>query len=75
MIDIVLSIMVLCAIALLAGAAWLWRRKQNLKQAGLMALLAFIMLVNVAIWTIPTDAGTALADSADVADSGGGGGD
>ncbi len=64
MIDVVLSIVVLSAAALLAGAVYLWRKKDNVKQASLMAILAFVMLVNVVIWTSPNESGATLSDSA-----------
>ena len=57
--DTVLSILVLAALALLAGAYWLWRREGAVKQVWLMILLAVVMLANVAIWTIPDSSGTA----------------
>jgi hypothetical protein len=63
--DSVLSIMVLAAFALLAGAVLLWRRGGARKQAGLMVLLAVIMIVNVAIWTLPTASGESPLDIAD----------
>ena len=62
MIDIALSAMMLSALALLAGAAYLWRVKRNNRQAALMAFLAVIFLINVAIWTIPDANDAALAD-------------
>lgn len=64
MFDIVLSVMVLSAAALLAGAFYLWRKKNNTKQASLMAILALIFLMNVAIWAIPVEEeGAALHES------------
>ena len=57
--DTVLSIVMLAALALLAGAFWLWRRQGLVKQVWLMVLLAVVMLVNVAIWTVPDASGTA----------------
>ncbi len=57
--DIVLSILVLAAFALLAGAYFLLRRGGPIKQAALMVLLAIIAIVNVAIWTVPAADGTA----------------
>ena len=57
--DTVLSNVMLAALALLAGAFWLWRRQGLVKQVWLMVLLAVVMLVNVAIWTVPDASGTA----------------
>lgn len=64
--DTVLSIVMLAAVALLAGAVWLWRRQGPIKQVWLMVLLAVIMLVNVAIWTLPDEDGAAPMDRAAV---------
>lgn len=52
MMDWVLSITVLAALALLVGA-WALHRRGVKRQALLMLLLAGVMLVNVAIWTLP----------------------
>jgi hypothetical protein len=57
MLATVLSILVLAAIALLAGAVWLWRKPGMRKQAMLMLTLAGIAIVNVAIWTLPDGKG------------------
>ncbi len=57
-----LSILVLGAIALVLGAAALWRRGVR-RQALLMLLLAAIAAVNVAIWVVPNEAGKALVDA------------
>ncbi|MBX7501952.1 hypothetical protein K3181_10910 [Qipengyuania sp. YG27] len=62
MLDAVLSITVLAALALLVGAFFLWRRTGNAKNALLMVLLAAIALVNVAIWTLPDAGGEAPLD-------------
>lgn len=61
MLDIALSITVLAAIALLAGAYFAWKRGQR-TQAGLMLVLVAVALVNVAIWTVPDQSGTAPLD-------------
>ena len=61
MLDFALSLTVLAAIALLAGAAWLWRREGHRKQAALMIVLALIAILNVAIWTLPDSEGNAPA--------------
>ena len=57
--EIVLSILVLAAFALLAGAVWLWRRGGGRQQPLLMAIRGVIALVNGAIWTVPQPDGTA----------------
>lgn len=58
-----MSIVMLAGVALIAGAVALWRRG-NRKNAGLMALLAVVMFVNIAIWMIPTADGESLASTA-----------
>lgn len=58
--DIVLSIMVLVALLLLGDAVFVLRRGAK-KQAALMVLLAAVMAINVAIWTVPTGNGQTLA--------------
>ena len=63
MFDFAMSLVVLAALALVAGAVFLFRRGKR-KQAGLMVLLAVIMALNVAIWTVPTPDGDSLADAA-----------
>ena len=60
--DTVLSILVLAAFALIAGAAYLWFAKNERKRPGLMLLLAVVMLMNVAIWTVPSADGNAPLD-------------
>lgn len=62
--DTVLSILMLAALAMLAGAFWLWRRQGAIRQVWLMIVVALIMLLNVAIWTIPDKGGTAPVDRA-----------
>lgn len=59
----ILSIVMLAAIALIGGAIFLWRRGVR-KQAGLMLVLAGVMIVNVLIWTVPDAGGTAPLDHA-----------
>lgn len=58
-VDTVLSIVTLAAFALVAGAFYLWRRGGARKQAGLMLVLAVVMIVNVLIWTLPDEGGEA----------------
>jgi drug/metabolite transporter superfamily protein YnfA len=62
MTNIVLSIMMLAAAALVAGAFALWRRTGEAKNPALMVLLAVIAVINVLIWTIPTQSGEAPID-------------
>ena len=61
MLDLVLSLLVLAALALIGGAFVLFRRGLR-KQAVLMVIAAVIALMNVAIWTIPDSGGRAPAD-------------
>jgi len=61
MLDWVLSLVVLAALALLAGA-WVLFRRGGGRQAWLMVLLAAVMLINVAIWVVPDSTGTAPLD-------------
>ena len=62
MLDVVLSILMLAALALLAGAFLLWRKTGRTKQPLLMVLLAVIAVANVAIWTVPSAGGSAPLD-------------
>lgn len=56
MFDLVISIIVLAAIALGVGAFVLWRKGMT-RQAMLMAILSFVMFANVAIWLVPMEGG------------------
>lgn len=58
----VLSLLVLVAIALVAGAIFLGRRGGTRKQIVLMLVLAAVIAVNVGIWTLPDGQGNALID-------------
>ena len=62
MLNLVLSLLVLAAFALIGGAVILFRRGFR-KQAGLMVVAALVALLNVAIWTIPDSQGRAVAGS------------
>lgn len=70
MMDLVLSIVMLAAIALIVGAIVLWRRTGEVKQPALMVLLALIAIGNVLIWTIPTAEGTSPVDQIEAAGAG-----
>ena len=60
--NAVLSIIMLAAGALIAGAFVLWRRGAPRKQPLLMLLLAAIAIVNVLVWTLPDASGEAPLD-------------
>jgi hypothetical protein len=59
-----LSLLVLTVLTLVLGAVWLWRRGGSRKQVALMLVLAAVLAVNIAIWTLPGKGGTALVDQA-----------
>ena len=63
MLNLVLSLLVLAAFALIGGAVILFRRGLR-KQAGLMVVAALVALLNVAIWTVPDSQGRAPVDAA-----------
>lgn len=63
--NTVLTVLVVAALALFAGAYFLWRRGAPTQQVVLMAVLAAIMLANVVIWTLPYSNGEAPVDKAD----------
>ena len=56
MYDIILSITVLCAFALLAGSLWMWHKQGPSRHSILMGILSFVMLANVVIWVAPDEA-------------------
>lgn len=59
MIQTSLSLVVLTIFALVAGAIYLARRGGKRRQVVLMLVLAGVMAINVAIWTIPGGDGKA----------------
>lgn len=63
MLDTALSLLMLAAIALVAGAAFLFRRGER-KRPVLMLTLAGVMLMNLIIWTLPDKTGSTLAGAA-----------
>ena len=67
--DLVLSIVMLAAFALLAGAFVLWRRTGEVRNPALMVVLALVAIGNVLIWTIPTKDGTSPLDKAQAVES------
>jgi hypothetical protein len=61
-----LSLLVLCTIALVGGAIFLWRRPGARRRAVLMLVLAAVFAVNIAIWSWPgPDGRSPLASSAE----------
>ena len=62
--DLVLSLVMLVALALIGGAVWQWRRRGPDRNVWLMLVLAAVMLANVAIWVIPGPDGEAPVDRA-----------
>lgn len=61
MLETALSLMVIAVPALLGGAYLQWRRG-NRRPAGLMLVLAAVMAINVAIWSVPDDSGKSLVN-------------
>lgn len=68
--NVVLSIVMLAAIALVVGAVVIWRRTGDIKKALLMGFLAIIAAMNVAIWTVPDSSGEAPIDKIEDRDAG-----
>jgi carbon starvation protein CstA len=52
MVDLALSLAMLAALALLAGATLLLRRGER-RRALLMAVAGLVVLANVAVWSMP----------------------
>ncbi len=53
----------LTALALIAGAVFLWRRGER-QRPSLMAILAAVMITNVVIWSLPNTDGQTLTTAA-----------
>lgn len=60
--DIIFSIVMLTAFALVGGAIYFWRRTGAVKQPLLMVVLALVMILNVLVWTVPDQSGVAPVD-------------
>ena len=56
--DALLSVTMLAALALFAGAAVLWVKRGERRKALLMIVAALVALANVAIWSLPAPAPT-----------------
>ena len=48
-----LTLAMFAVLALAAGGVWIWRAKADRKRGVLMLAAAFVILVNVLIWTVP----------------------
>ncbi len=59
MMNTALSLMIFAIATLVLGALYLWRRGGAGKQVALMLVLAVVLAINVAIWTLPTAGGGA----------------
>ena len=62
MTDLVLSLVVIAALALVVGAFVYWRRTGESKQPVLMLILAGVAIANVLIWAIPNPDGSSPID-------------
>jgi hypothetical protein len=58
MLAAALSLMMLAALALAAGAVVLWRRGER-RRPLLMGVLVAVLIGNVAVWTVPDAGGDA----------------
>lgn len=68
MTDAALSLAMLTALALIAGAVFLWRKGERQRPA-LMVILAAVMIANVVIWSLPTRGGQTLTAAATSSES------
>ena len=64
MSDLILSVTVLAAFALLGGAIYLWRKQGANRQALLMLVMAVVLIGNVLIWAAPLPQAPAGAEGA-----------
>ncbi len=58
MADLLMSLTMLAALALIAGAAVLWIKRGERRKALLMIVAALVALANVAIWSLPAPVST-----------------
>lgn len=62
--DLIISLLILAGVGLMAGAAYVWRKRHDGRNALLMLVASLVMFGNVAIWLMPTPQGETLADRA-----------
>lgn len=63
MTNIILSTATFTVVLLLYGAFRQWRKSGVGKQAVLMVIAAGVIIINIAIWTVPNKNGNSLADN------------
>ena len=61
-VNLTLALVMLVVVALLGGAYAFWRQTGDATKPVLMIILAGVAVMNVLIWTVPTDDGTAPID-------------
>jgi hypothetical protein len=62
--DLMLSVMMVGAFALVVGAILRWRRDGFVRHVWLMLIAAVVILANVVIWSIPVEGGGAPSERA-----------
>ena len=67
MFDLILSLVMLAAFALVAGGIYLLTKGVK-KQGALMLVLAAVLVANALIWVVPTESGDSPLDMAAAAD-------
>jgi len=58
MADLLLSVAMLAALALILGGAVLWRMRSESRKGITMIVAGVVVLANVAIWSLPAPQGT-----------------
>jgi len=58
MADLLLSVAMLAALALILGGTVLWRMRSESRKGIAMIVAGVVVLANVAIWSLPAPQGT-----------------